>query len=51
MATIGHLSAVADAFGMKFTGITGYTMWGFVHVLYLVGRGTGQPPFSAGHGR
>jgi NADH:ubiquinone reductase (H+-translocating) len=39
MATIGHLSAVADAFGMKFTGITGYTMWGFVHVLYLVGRG------------
>jgi len=39
MATIGHLSAVADAFGMKFTGVTGYTMWGFVHVLYLVGRG------------
>jgi NADH:ubiquinone reductase (H+-translocating) len=39
MATIGHLSAVADAFGMKFTGITGYTMWGFVHVLYLVGWG------------
>jgi NADH:ubiquinone reductase (H+-translocating) len=39
MATIGHLSAVADAFGMKFTGIAGYTMWGFVHVLYLVGRG------------
>jgi NADH:ubiquinone reductase (H+-translocating) len=39
MATFGHLSAVADAFGMKFTGITGYTMWGFAHVLYLVGRG------------
>src|SRR6516164_2919219 len=39
MATIGHLSAVADAFGMTFTGVTGYTMWGFVHVLYLVGWG------------
>src|SRR4029077_18706861 len=39
MATIGHLSAVTDAFRMKFTGVTGYTMWGFVHVLYLVGWG------------
>jgi NADH:ubiquinone reductase (H+-translocating) len=39
MATIGHLSAVTDAFGMKFTGVTGYTMWGFVHVLYLIGWG------------
>ena len=39
MATIGHLSAVTDAFGMKFTGIIGYTMWGFVHILYLVGWG------------
>jgi NADH dehydrogenase len=39
MATIGHLSAVTDAFGMKFTGIIGYTMWGFVHVLYLIGWG------------
>jgi len=39
MATIGHLSAVADSHGMKFTGVIGYTMWGFVHVLYLVGWG------------
>ncbi len=39
MATIGHLSAVTDAFGMKFTGIIGYTMWGLVHVLYLIGWG------------
>ena len=39
MATIGHLSAVTDAFGMKFTGVIGYTMWGFVHVLYLTGWG------------
>jgi len=39
MATIGHLSAVTDSYGVKFTGVTGYTMWGFVHVLYLVGWG------------
>jgi NADH dehydrogenase len=39
MATIGHLHAVADAFGMKFTGVIGYTMWGCVHVTYLVGWG------------
>jgi NADH dehydrogenase len=39
MATIGHTSAVADAFGMKVTGILGYTMWGLIHVLYLIGWG------------
>jgi NADH:ubiquinone reductase (H+-translocating) len=39
MATIGHRSAVADAFGMKLTGIVGYTAWGFIHVLYLIGWG------------
>jgi NADH dehydrogenase len=39
MATIGHLSAVADSFGMKFTGVVGYTMWGVVHVFYLIGWG------------
>ncbi len=39
MATIGHRAAVADAFGMKFTGVIGYTMWGLIHVLYLVGWG------------
>ncbi|QJY48922.1 NAD(P)/FAD-dependent oxidoreductase [Pseudonocardia broussonetiae] len=39
MATIGHRAAVADAFGMRFTGVLGYTMWGFVHVLYLIGWG------------
>ncbi len=39
MATIGHTHAVADAFGMRFTGILGYTMWGFIHVLYLIGWG------------
>jgi NADH dehydrogenase len=39
MATIGHKYAVADAFGRKFTGILAYLMWGFIHVLYLVGWG------------
>jgi NADH dehydrogenase len=39
MATIGHRTAIADAFGMKFTGVLGYTMWGFIHVLYLIGWG------------
>jgi NADH dehydrogenase len=39
MATIGHLSAVVESFGMKFTGVIGYTMWAFVHVLYVVGWG------------
>ena len=39
MATIGHLSAVTDSYGMKFTGVVGYTMWAFIHVLYLIGWG------------
>ena len=39
MATIGHRAAVADAFGMKFTGFIAYIMWGFIHVMYLVGWG------------
>jgi NADH dehydrogenase len=39
MATIGHRAAVADAFGRKFTGYLAYLMWGFVHVLYLIGWG------------
>jgi NADH:ubiquinone reductase (H+-translocating) len=37
MATIGRNAAVADAFGVKFTGPVGYLMWGFIHVLYLIG--------------
>jgi len=39
MATIGHKSAVADAFGYKSTGFIAYLMWGFIHVAYLVGWG------------
>ena len=39
MATIGYRAAVADAFGIRFTGSIGYLMWGFIHVLYLIGWG------------
>jgi NADH dehydrogenase len=39
MATIGYRAAVADAFGMKVTGLLAYLMWGFIHVLYLIGWG------------
>jgi NADH dehydrogenase len=39
MATIGYRSAVADAFGVRFTGSVGYAMWGLIHVLYLIGWG------------
>jgi NADH dehydrogenase len=39
MATIGYKSAVADAFGMKVTGFLADLMWGFIHVLYLIGWG------------
>ena len=39
MATIGHKAAVADAFGVKYTGFIGYVMWGFIHCLYLIGWG------------
>ena len=39
MATIGHRSAIAESFGMQFTGVIGYTMWGAIHVLYLIGWG------------
>jgi NADH dehydrogenase len=39
MATIGYKSAVADAFGIKVTGVLAYLMWAFIHVLYLIGWG------------
>ena len=39
MATIGYRSAVADAFKVKVTGLPAYAMWGFIHVMYLVGWG------------
>jgi hypothetical protein len=31
---------VADSFGVRFTGLPAYLMWGFVHVLYLIGWGS-----------
>jgi NADH dehydrogenase len=39
MATIGHPHAVADAFGLKLTGLPAYVMWGLVHVAYLIDWG------------
>jgi NADH dehydrogenase len=39
MATIGYNAAVADAFGIKVTGRPAYLMWGFIHMLYLIGWG------------
>jgi NADH:ubiquinone reductase (H+-translocating) len=39
MATIGYRSAVADAFGVRVTGVLAYLMWAFVHVWYLIGWG------------
>jgi NADH dehydrogenase len=39
MATIGYNAAVAHAFGVKVTGYLAYLMWGFIHVLYLIGWG------------
>jgi NADH:ubiquinone reductase (H+-translocating) len=39
MATIGYRAAVADAFGLKVTGLLAYLMWGVIHVLYLIGWG------------
>ena len=39
MATIGYRAAVADAFGMKFTGLVAYIMWMIIHMMYLIGWG------------
>jgi NADH:ubiquinone reductase (H+-translocating) len=39
MATIGRQRAVADAFGVKLTGIPATAVWAFIHVLYLIGWG------------
>ncbi|TCK25992.1 NADH dehydrogenase [Pseudonocardia endophytica] len=39
MATIGAREAVADVRGLKFTGILGYLLWCYVHVMFLIGWG------------
>lgn len=37
MATIGRKDAVAELWGFKLTGFTGWIMWLFVHLFYQVG--------------
>jgi NADH:ubiquinone reductase (H+-translocating) len=37
LATIGRARAVADIFGLKFSGLLAWLIWVFVHVLYLIG--------------
>ncbi len=37
MATIGRKDAVADVFGIKFTGFIGWIMWLVLHLFYQVG--------------
>jgi len=39
MATIGRQRAVAAAFGVRLTGFLAWTVWAFIHVLYLIGWG------------
>jgi NADH:ubiquinone reductase (H+-translocating) len=39
MATIGRGRAVADAFGVRLTGLLAFLTWAFIHVLYLIGWG------------
>jgi NADH:ubiquinone reductase (H+-translocating) len=51
MATIGYNAAVADAFGIKVTGRPAYLMWGFIHMLYLIGWGTGSARSKPGYAR
>jgi NADH dehydrogenase len=37
MATIGRRRAVAELFGLKFTGTVAWVLWSLVHVYYLIG--------------
>lgn len=39
MATIGYKHAVAEAFGIKTTGLPAFAMWGVVHIMFLIGWG------------
>jgi NADH dehydrogenase len=36
LATIGRASAVADVFGLKFSGLIAWLLWLFIHIMYLV---------------
>ena len=51
MATIGYRSAVADAFGVKFTGFLAYLMWAFIHVPTWSAGATGSAPSTPGPAR
>jgi NADH dehydrogenase len=37
LATIGRSAAVADVFGLRFSGLPAWLAWLFVHVFFLVG--------------
>ena len=37
MATIGKAKAVAEIFGIRFSGLVAWCLWSVVHVLFLVG--------------
>ena len=39
MRRFGYRAAVAESFGMRFTGLIAYAMWMFIHNLYLIGWG------------
>ena len=39
MATIGHRRAVVESARVKLAGTLAYLVWGFIHVLYLIGWG------------
>jgi NADH:ubiquinone reductase (H+-translocating) len=36
LAVIGRAAAVADVFGTQLSGFIGWTVWAFIHLLYLV---------------
>jgi len=36
MATIGHSKAVADIWGVQFSGFFAWILWSFIHVLFLI---------------
>ncbi len=37
MATIGRGKAIADIYGLRFSGFLGWLLWSFAHIYYLVG--------------
>jgi NADH:ubiquinone reductase (H+-translocating) len=39
LATIGRAAAVAEVKGMRFSGVTAWLIWVFVHIMYLIGFG------------